>query len=152
MTQKTPPAEITIRQACDEDADELAALATLLGYPSTPMQIRERIAQIAADEEHAVLVALQPDGELAGFAHVFTAQRLVSDPFAELGALVVGSKQRGMGIGAVLVREAERWALERGLGCMRIRSNTLRESAKGFYLHLGYDLIKTQNVFRIQLK
>ena len=152
MTSKTPTDTISIRQAVAEDADELAALATGLGYPSSAKQILERLNRIVLDEEQAVMVAELQGGELAGFAYVFTAKCLVSDPYAELDVLIVDEKKRGLGIGAELVQGTERWGLERGLGLMRIRSNILRMGAKGFYLHIGYDLNKTQNVFLKRLK
>lgn len=152
MTRKTPLVGITIRLACDKDAHELAALATLLGYPSTAAQIRKRLTQITADEEQVVFAAVLPGGELAGFAHAFTTTRLFCDPFVELGALVVDKEMRGMGIGTMLVRTAEHWGVERGLRQIRIRSNALRAGAKGFYLRLDYDLSKTQNVFFKQLE
>ena len=94
-----------------------------------------------------VLVAQLPGGELAGFTHVFTAQRLVSDPFAELGSLVVEKRMFGTGIGTQLLKTAEDWALVQGLQEMQIRSNTLRSAAREFYLHIGYALSKTQNIF-----
>lgn len=152
MTSAAPSDYFTIRLARIEDSDELAALATQLGYPTTAQQINERFAQIAADPNDAIYVAQLPDGELAGFTHVFTAKRLITDSFAELGALVVDNTKRGLGIGAELVRKAEQWATDNKLTCMRIRSNRLRMDAKGFYLHLGYDLSKTQNVFSKHLQ
>jgi len=152
MIQKTHPAGLSIRQATVEDDQALAVLATQLGYPSTASQIQKRFAHIAADEEQVVLVARLADGELVGFTHVFTTMRLFCDPFAELGAMVVDKDQRGKGIGGELVRAAERWVVDRGISQMRIRSNTLRAGAKGFYLQLDYDVSKTQNVFIKQLK
>ncbi len=152
MTSKTPTDTISIRQAVAEDADELAALATHLGYPSSAEQIQGRLDRIVLDREQVVLVAQLPGGELAGFAYVFTAKCLVSDPYAELDVLIVDETKRGLGIGAELVRGAERWGLECGLGLMRICSNIMRMGAKGFYMHLGYDLNKTQNVFLKRLK
>ena len=152
MTRKTPLVGITFRLACDKDAHELAALATQLGYHSTSAQIRKRLNQITADEGQVVFVAVLPDGELAGFTHVFTTSRLFCDPFVELGALVVDKEMRGIGIGTMLVRAAERWVAARGLSQIRIRSNALRAGAKGFYLRLDYELSKTQNVFFKQME
>ena len=152
MTRKTPLVGITIRLACDKDAHELAALATQLGYPSKAAQFRKRLTQITADEEQVVFAAVLPDGELAGFTHVFTTSRLFCDPFVELGALVVDEEMRGIGIGTMLVRAAERWVAACGLSQIRIRSNALRAGAKGFYLRLDYELSKTQNVFFKQME
>ena len=108
MISKTPTDTIYIHQAVAEDADELAALATQLGYPSSAEQIQGRLDRIILDQELVVLVAQLPGGELAGFAYGFTAQCLVSDPYAELDVLIVDEKKRGLGIGAELVRGTER--------------------------------------------
>ena len=85
--------------------------------------------------------------ELVGWVHVFGAARVESDPFAELGGLVVTEGWRGRGVGAQLVAAAERWALENGYRTMRIRSRTERVDAHRFFNRLGYSSRKTQLVF-----
>jgi len=47
--------------------------------------------------------------------------------------------------------EAEDWAGRLGLDVMAVRSNVVRERARGFYEHLGYQVTKTQNAFRKSL-
>ena len=58
---------------------------------------------------------------------------------------------RGHGIGSRLVAEAERWAAEREISTLRIRTRTTRNDARLFYEDLGFVLTKTQVVFERQL-
>lgn len=68
-------------------------------------------------------------------------------PFSELGGLVVDDTCRGEGLGAILLEAAEEWALQQGVKKMLVRSNLLREGARGFYLDQGYQDLKKQTVF-----
>ena len=58
---------------------------------------------------------------------------------------------RGAGIGKVLVARVEKWAREKELTCVTLRSNVIREPAHKFYKTLGYKIIKTQHAFRKNL-
>lgn len=143
--------EIEIRSIKRIDEGAIAKLAGQLGYPSSVHEIRERLAQILEDENQAVFVAESPEMEVVGWVHVFEAHRLVVEPFAEIGGLVVIEEQRASGVGRVLLETAETWALERGLRGMRVRSNIIREGAQWFYEHLDYTNVKTQKVFLKEL-
>jgi GNAT superfamily N-acetyltransferase len=63
----------------------------------------------------------------------------------------VAHTARGTGVGRRLIEAAEEWAMARGLDVMGLRSNQVRTEARGFYEHLGYKVIKTQNAFRKNL-
>jgi hypothetical protein len=45
----------------------------------------------------------------------------------------------------------ERWAADRGIATLRIRTRTTRNDARLFYEDLGFVLTKTQVVFERQL-
>jgi GNAT superfamily N-acetyltransferase len=134
-----------VRIAAVSDADRLADLATQLGYPSTAEDIRRRLPLVDRDG-HCLRVA-ELDGRVAGWIHAVHVALLDSDPYVEIKALVVDERARGLRIGEQLVREAESWALARGCGAMRVRSNAVRERAHRFYERLGYGIVKTQRVF-----
>jgi GNAT superfamily N-acetyltransferase len=51
-----------------------------------------------------------------------------------------------------LLAAAESWASARGYTSMRIRSNTARVEARPFYRKHGYAIVKTQYVFRKDLR
>lgn len=137
---------VTIRDAAESDVEALAGLAGQLGYPSTAAQLRHRLGSLRARADHAVLVAGDV-GTVAGWIHVFVAERIESDPFAEIGGLVVDASRRGEGVGAALLVAAEAWARGRGIAELRLRSNVVRQAAHGFYEKLGYACAKRQAVF-----
>ena len=141
-----------IRRATPADLEALTALAAQLGYPSSSAEIEARLRRLSAHPDlHAVYVAETPPGAVVGWMHVFISARVESDPFAEIGGLVVDQQQRRAGVGEALVAAAETWARERGLATLRVRSNVVREHAHRFYERRGFEQIKQQAVFHKQL-
>jgi GNAT superfamily N-acetyltransferase len=140
-----------IRPAGLDDISELSALCEELGYPSQSQEVKKRLARIQDSRSDIILVAVEK-GIVIGWIHVFSALRLESDPFAEIAGLVVSSKQRGRGVGKILVSEAEKWAKENGSATIRVRSRTSRIKTRQFYEREGYIVIKEQNVFEKSLK
>ena len=136
-----------IRRAQISDAEELARLSSQLGYLVSGGDLARMFAVLDIDSDHAVFVAEKKLEGLAGFGHVYLTRRLFLAPFAELGGLIVDRDSRGLGLGAALMEAAEGWAVEQGANMMRVRSNVLREEARGFYLGLGYQDNKKQTVF-----
>ena len=143
---------LEIREAVAEDADSIALLAGQLGYPSSPLQVAERLARIGESEDHRVLIACRPDGTLAGWLHMLLALRVESDPFAEITGLVVCAGHRRRGVGRRLLSAARDWAEEQGAAVLRVRSSMLREDAREFYQRMGFSLTKEQRVFDMILR
>ncbi len=141
-----------IRSMTARDAREVAALSSQLGYPSTAAEIEKRFRAAAQAPDSALDVAETDDGRVVGWVHVVGRHFLESEPYVEIAGLVVDAGARRHGVGWALVAEAETWAKERGYGTMRIRSNTARVEARPFYEQVGYEIIKTQYVFRKSLK
>lgn len=137
-----------MRTARIEDADRVAALSLQLGYPATPVEVRERLALILGDDRHALYVAKEIDGEVVGFVHVYVTPLVEVEAQAEIGGLVVHETHRGRSVGRLLMEEAERWAREKGCKTVVVRSNVVREGAHAFYRALGYAPVKRQLVFR----
>jgi len=132
-----------IRDARPEDSDALAMLAGELGYPTTPAEMAGRFATLSPQD--AVLVF--DDAGVLGWIHISVIALLESDPFAEIRGLVVAAAARGKGIGSRLVTAAESWAVGRGCGRLRVRSNVVRGETRLFYERRGFVVTKTQNVF-----
>jgi GNAT superfamily N-acetyltransferase len=141
----------TIRVATSADAVELATLSGQLGYPADAPAVVRRLDGVTSHHAGGVLVAIDPQDGLAGFAHVEPRRPLITEPFAELAALVVSEAARGQRIGSALLAAAEAWAREQGFANMRVRSNVIRERAHRFYLREGYAEKKRQAVFLKQL-
>ena len=130
------------------DAAAIADLTTQLGYPATEADIRKRFDLIKERWDARLLVASQPSMPILGWIHVQATYLLEVDPRTEIWGLVVAESARGLGVGRALVEAAEAWAVTLGFTAMAVNSNALRVQAKGFYEHLGYSVIKTQNAFR----
>lgn len=151
QTTSGKPRPVRIRAAKMEDAGHLADLSGQLGYPSSVASVRRRLHNLLADYNHAVWVAENGDGAIAGWIHAFVKLLLENDREAEIGGLVIDEKFRGRGVGKALVERAERWARARRLKSVYVRSNIIRKDAHIFYQKLGYTIIKTQSAFRKSL-
>lgn len=136
---------ISIRLAQLSDAEHLHALVGQLGYDLSREQLQQNLSSLLERPDHAILIT-EAD-RILGWVHVFSAPRLSSEPFAELGGLVVDAGHRGRGIGSSLVAAAVAWAEDRGMASLRVRSNTQRTDAKRFYNGLGFREKKRQAVF-----
>ena len=138
-----------IRGARLDDASALADLSTQLGYPSTEAQVRERL-RLLEDRERELLVAVAADG-LAGFIDVHVQRVVESEPYGEVGGLVVGAPHRGAGLGAALLAAAADWSRARGLERLWIRANLARVGPHEFYEAVGCRAVKDQRVYEYPL-
>ena len=142
------PASVTIREAKADDALEIARLATELGYPTEPDEMRKRLVKLISDRTHYVAVASgEDDDHLLGWVHAEHRISLEGGARAELMGLVVDPVVRRGGIGGSLAELAEAWASRRGLTKITVRSNLVRKEAHPFYQGLGYAHEKTQHVY-----
>ena len=135
------------RKATLDDAADIARLASELGYPSKVEQCHARLQGLLLSSEHRVLVACDALNIVVGWIHVYLAYHLESDPFAEIGGLVVSADYQKSGLGTMLITEVENWLKKSGIKKLRVRSRTERDDAKIFYKKMGFDLSKQQNVF-----
>jgi GNAT superfamily N-acetyltransferase len=130
---------LLIRTASPDDVPALAALATHLGYATTPDAMRERLGRIMPRDDYETYVA-ERDGRVVGFAGVMHGLSYVYDPpYARLLSLVVEPGERGRGTGAALVAAAERWAREHGAAQLHLTTALHRDGAHRFYERLGYE-------------
>lgn len=142
---KTPDG-LTLRTASADDAAPLSALSGELGYPCSQAVMAERLSVELAQASHLVLAA-EAAGQVVGWINARIASSLESGSRAEIVGLVVAPQARGKGIGRALVAAAERWALEKGMTSVVVRSNVAREESHGFYAALGYARRKTQHFY-----
>lgn len=134
------------------DAVRIAELNEQLGYPATAEEVVGRLDEICSRDDHDFFVAVLPDGDVAGWVHVYLRRLVMFDPLIEVEGLVVDERYRRTGIGRLLMNHVEEWARERGCNIVNLRSNVIREEAHGFYRRLGYEEAKHQKVFRKLLR
>lgn len=140
-------ADLTITSAGLGDAAALARLAGQLGYPSSPETIRSRMAGYLDDPERAILTA-RADGEVVGWLSLDVASHFYAGDYAEISGFVVDERYRSRGIGKAMLDAAESWARERGLPCLRLRTNAIRKDAHRFYERNGFTKVKQQLVYQ----
>jgi len=127
-----------VRVATTEDARQAAMLVTAMGYPTNASDMCQRLEALTADPSYATFVA-EVDGEVVGLAGVCIARFYERNgQYARLVALVVSESSSGQGVGATLVREAEKWATAQGAVEIFLNSGTQREGSRMFYTKLGY--------------
>ncbi|MEA4909743.1 MAG: GNAT family N-acetyltransferase [Chloroflexi bacterium] len=139
--------EWIVRLARPGDIPRLAELCGQLGYPSETAQVQQRFDLIAASTQQAILVVEHSRDGVVGWAHVLRQCFLESDPFAELGGLVVSERHRRTGVGRALMAGVEEWCAQQGIESIRLRSNTIRHAAHRFYQQMGFTVEKTQYTF-----
>jgi len=137
-----------IRPARQADAAALAALSGQLGYPVSPDDMRERLADLLTAPGDVVLVSCNAADEPVGWIHVGERHLLETDRYCEILGLVVDIAHRREGRAARLVAAAERWAAGHGHTQMTVRSNVMRAESHPFYERSGYARVKTQHVYR----
>jgi GNAT superfamily N-acetyltransferase len=140
-----------VRSMQASDAAEVAALSEQLGYPITSERIEEKFAVLCMKPDNGFFVAEESKGVL-GWVHVYGVHLLESDPYAEIGGLVVEENARQRGIGRQLMQRAEVWTVAQGYAVLRLRSGLHRTDAHAFYQRIGYELIKTAHTFRKTLR
>jgi len=97
---------------------------------------------------YGVFVAELDGGQVAGWIGAFVFRAVELDGFAEVSGLVVDENARCRGIGKVLLAAAEEWAQNLGCQAISVNCNIVRKRAHRFYTTNGYELIKTQRIFR----
>jgi N-acetylglutamate synthase and related acetyltransferases len=141
-----------IRHVRMSDAESIAELSSQLGYPVPLEQIAHRLHLMEGDSKHAVVVVCLPAGSVVAWMDLGIVLHLQSGEYCEIGGLVVADSARNQGIGAKLVAYAERWAAERGMKKVLVRSNAKRADAHRFYLRENYEMVKTSAVFEKRLE
>ena len=131
-------ADLTVRNARDEDAPALAALLGELGYPTDPASVVQRLRGLQGAGD-IVLVATIADVPVALVTVHVTPVLHRPAPVGRLTAVVVSERVRGQGVGRAIVEAAERLLAERGCEMIELTSNRSRVDAHAFYERLGYE-------------
>jgi GNAT superfamily N-acetyltransferase len=88
-------------------------------------------------EGRAVFVAVNGE-DVVGFISVGTRTHFTGDVDAYVGELVVAESMERRGVGALLLRTAEAWALARGLERLTLETGAANAGARAFYAAAGY--------------
>lgn len=141
---------VEIRAITEKDTESVAGLSTQLGYQSNIEQTLLRIRKINNNNDNCAYVALF-DNKLAGWIHGFYTLRIESDPFVEIGGLVVDAEYRNLKIGKQLIDRVKLWAKEHQVKKLKVRCNTKRTESHQFYERIGFTENKRQVAFEMDL-
>jgi ribosomal protein S18 acetylase RimI-like enzyme len=127
-----------IREADAADAGSIAALLTLLGYPTDAAKARVRLARLSSNPLACVLVA-DEGGRAVGLAAAHVLPVIERDHGTyRLTALVVDGSARRRGLGRSLVEHVEAEARKHGCDRIEVTTDTSRPEAQRFYERLGF--------------
>jgi predicted N-acetyltransferase YhbS len=130
--------ELVIRRAAAGDSRALEPLIGQLGYAVTEAEVAARLA--AMEREDRLVLVAQLGGAVVGCLSTSVMRVLHRPaPVGRISMLVVDAAVRGRGIGAELVRAAERALTAGGCGLVEVTSNLSRTEAHRFYEQLGYE-------------
>jgi GNAT superfamily N-acetyltransferase len=129
---------LTIREAAGADSTSIAELLSELGYPTTELDMRARLAAIEADPNYRTFV-VQVAETVVGVAGVGLAPFYERNgTYGRLLVLAVRGAHRRHGLGRALVEAAETRAASRGADVMVVNSGHHRKNAHQFYESIGY--------------
>lgn len=129
---------IELRDALAADADAIARLLDVLGYPGTAPFIRTRIAQLLAHPDARLVVAVDDTRVVGVISLHFLPQLALAGDFCRISYLCVDESARGGGIGAMLEERAAALARTRGCDRIELHCHARRTDAHRFYERQGY--------------
>ncbi len=140
-----------VRQATPDDVPALVALFQELDRmqadwrvftprPGFYDEVGAKYGEALAHPDAVVLVAEDDEGEVVGMAYgeARTPSRFSDERALELSAVVVRAGYRGRGVGRELVHEAGRFAAERGVRWIELKTFVPNRGAMDFWEDLGF--------------
>lgn len=129
---------MNIRTATAHDAEALAILLDVLGFPVSPKDVPARLQRYEAEGNGRVLVA-EADGPVVGFAAMEISHPIhYAAPVCHLSAFAVLPDYQGRGIGRGLLERVESIARRHGCRHMVVTSAEHRQDAHAFYQAIGW--------------
>lgn len=129
---------ITLRPAREMDGEQVAALMTELGYPSTAASVKDRLDRALQSKTSYCLVAHDAD-EIIG---LMSAELIPYFPtgttICRVTSLVVAAAHRRHGVGDMLIAAAAEFARDHHCSGIELTSAERRVEAHRFYEQLGF--------------
>lgn len=140
-----------VRQATPEDVPSLVALFQELERmqadwrvftprPGFYDEVGEKYREAMSNRDSVVLVAEDDEGEVVGMAYgeANIPSRFSDERALEVSGVVVRAGYRGRGVGQQLVHEAGRFARDRGIDWIELKTFAPNQGAMAFWEGLGF--------------
>lgn len=134
--------QVIIRDAHEGDIAALTVLMNDLSYPTTEAEMQERFKPIVGHPDYRTILA-EIDHQIVGMAGLHKGNFYEKNGmYLRILAFVVKQNVRNMGIGKILIKASEDWAVEQGLHTIIINSGNRddRKTAHVFYHKMGYTI------------
>ncbi|NRQ41408.1 GNAT family N-acetyltransferase [Rheinheimera sp. YQF-2] len=128
-----------VRQAEPKDADSIAKLyAQLVNNPAVEVE-QEQLLALSTDER-TMLYVCEHKGNVVGSALLSLCPDVMfrKQPFAVVENVIVDSTARGLGIGAAMFREIERFCLKTHCSKIMLLSSSQRLESHMFFEKQGF--------------
>lgn len=136
-----------IREAKSSDYSAIHQINSRdLGYDHPEEKVHLGLQRLINREDHCIYVACL-DEKVIGYIHAYVCECLYVSPMVEILALAIKRDYQGRGVGRLLLRRLESWALENNLTAVKLLSGESRADAHDFYQKNGYQLLKRQMKF-----
>ncbi|WP_114938761.1 GNAT family N-acetyltransferase [Mucilaginibacter endophyticus] len=132
--------EVILRDAHKGDVEIIADLMTDLSYPTTVAEMQVRMESIFVHPDYKTILAVYND-EIVGMAGLVKGNYYEKNgKYLRVLAFVVKQTARNLGIGKILIKACEDYAVENGLNTVIINSGNRddRKVAHAFYQKMGY--------------
>ncbi|WP_339253221.1 GNAT family N-acetyltransferase [Sporosarcina sp. FSL W8-0480] len=129
-----------IRAIQPTDFNDLVELMSELGYPTTLEELTKRLELLLSHEDYEALVVVK-NNRVIGFAGVCKALAFeFTGTYIRIIAFVVSFRERRQGIGTMLLKACEDWAIQQGAVAITLNSGNReeRQPAHTFYTNNGY--------------
>jgi GNAT superfamily N-acetyltransferase len=133
---------ITIRKLNETDLDAITHLMQELGYETTNQEMAERLLNFSQNSDYNTILAVC-NNQIAGMMGLFRSWYWKKNGcFIRIQALVVDSRFRNLGVGKILIQEAENWAKDLNANAIILNSGLRpeRKIAYQFYQNLGFEI------------
>ena len=133
--------DLDITKLTIQDLPSLVELFTQFwGEVSSVEKMRASFNKISCNQAYILLAAKQ-SGKVVGFGMGIICEELYGgcEPFMVIEDLIVDKNQRRNGVGATLMRELEKAAIDHGCCQVIFVTEAERSGAHRFYRSLGYD-------------
>jgi GNAT superfamily N-acetyltransferase len=134
--------DVITRDACFDDIEELTLLMADLGYPASFAEMISRLNYIFEHPDYKTIIAVFA-GEIVGMSGLCKGIYYEKNGFyLRILAFVVKQNRQGLGIGKILLKASEDWAIEQGLRTILVNSGNRdeRKAAHAFYQKMGYEV------------
>lgn len=141
---------INIRLVETRDINSVARLSQQLGYDINEAVTARNIELLDGNSDNVIWVASNADAVI-GWMQVSYLVRVETGRFCEIVGLVVDEHNRGKGVGRMLLVQAIQWCKDKNCTRLKVRTNVTRKDTHRFYAAVGFEEVKEQKVFEMDL-